>query len=72
MQEPHYVNRRRFLSSTTSGFLAASVVSRRLTADDQNGHLPVPLPQQVAWQDCELGMFFHFDIPVYNPGWDWR
>jgi alpha-L-fucosidase len=20
----------------------------------------------------ELGMFFHFDIPIYKPGWDWR
>jgi hypothetical protein len=20
----------------------------------------------------ELGMFFHFDIPVYRPRWNWR
>ncbi len=34
--------------------------------------LPKPLPQQLAWQNCELGMFFTFDISVFKPGWDWR
>jgi alpha-L-fucosidase len=33
---------------------------------------PVPTPQQLLWQDCELGMFYHFDISVYRPGWDFR
>lgn len=27
---------------------------------------------QQQWHDLELGMFFHFDIPVYKQGWDWR
>lgn len=31
-----------------------------------------PTSGQVAWHDLELGMFFHFDIPVYTPGWQWR
>ena len=31
-----------------------------------------PTATQLEWQDCELGMFYHFDIPVYQPGWDWR
>lgn len=31
-----------------------------------------PTREQSVWQDCELGMFFHFDIPVYQPGWNWR
>ena len=31
-----------------------------------------PTPAQLEWQDCELGMFYHFDIPIYTPGWDWR
>jgi alpha-L-fucosidase len=34
--------------------------------------MTLPTPQQVEWQDCELGMFYHFDIPIYKPGWDWR
>ena len=31
-----------------------------------------PTAAQLEWQDLELGMFYHFDIPVYQPGWDWR
>jgi len=34
--------------------------------------LPQPSPQQARWQDMELGMFFHFDLPIYKPGWNWR
>ena len=66
------MNRRTFLSSTASGLLAASIISRQSFAADNVHDLPTPSPQQVAWQDCELGMFFHFDIPVFKPGWDWR
>ncbi len=32
----------------------------------------MPTPVQQQWQDRELGMFFHFDIPVYKQGWNWR
>ena len=28
--------------------------------------LTKPTPEQLAWQDLELGMFFHFDIPVFT------
>lgn len=31
-----------------------------------------PTPVQAAWQDMEIGMFYHFDIPVYKQGWEWR
>lgn len=31
-----------------------------------------PSPEQLLWQEQELGMFFHFDIPVFKPGWKWR
>jgi len=31
-----------------------------------------PTPAQVEWHDMELGMFFHFDIPIYKQGWNWR
>lgn len=30
-----------------------------------NQKLAVPTPQQMAWQDLELGMFFHFGINTY-------
>ncbi|MCG8556197.1 MAG: alpha-L-fucosidase [Proteobacteria bacterium] len=28
--------------------------------------LPVPTPQQLAWQDLELGLFIHFDMATYT------
>ncbi len=32
--------------------------------------LPHPTPAQLAWQDFELGIVFHFDLPVFAPsGW---
>ena len=34
--------------------------------------LPRPTPEQAAWQDLELGMFIHYDMPVFKPGWDHR
>lgn len=35
-------------------------------------HTVTPSPAQLEWHDMELGMFFHFDIPIYKQGWDWR
>ena len=32
--------------------------------------IPVPKPAQIAWQDYELGIVFHYDLPVFSPsGW---
>ena len=31
-----------------------------------------PTTAQLAWQDMEVGMFFHFDMATYAPGWDFR
>jgi alpha-L-fucosidase len=39
-------------------------------------HMPVPTKQQAAWQDYEIGMFFHYDLNVFMvekwPDWDHR
>jgi len=36
-------------------------------------HLPLPTPAQQRWQDYEVGIVYHFDIPVYHPrGWTWE
>ena len=33
--------------------------------------LPLPTPGQLAWQDYELGLVFHYDLPVFAPqGWN--
>lgn len=31
-----------------------------------------PSPEQAAWQDLELGLFIHYDLPVFKPGWNHR
>ena len=31
-----------------------------------------PTPEQAAWQDLELGVFIHYDMPVFKPGWNHR
>ena len=41
-------------------------------ADPPETKLPRPTPEQAAWQDFELGLFIHYDIPVFKPGWDHR
>lgn len=34
--------------------------------------LPTPSPSQLAWQEMELGMFFHLDMFTFKPGWFFR
>jgi alpha-L-fucosidase len=34
--------------------------------------LPRPTPEQVQWQDYEIGVFFHYDLNVFRPGWNHR
>ncbi len=29
----------------------------------------IPTPEMLRWADDELGLFFHYDIEVFDPGW---
>jgi len=52
------------------GMSLATAVGR---AVQEGRELPKPLPRQLAWQECEVGAIYHFDIPVYLPGgWQWQ
>jgi len=68
------MNRRQFLKSvgaaSTAIFSQGCLTSGGRTSSETP--LPRPSRQQARWQDMELGMFFHFDIPIYKPGWNWR
>jgi alpha-L-fucosidase len=46
----------------------------RAAAPVDDGGLPRPTPEQAAWQDRELGLFYHFDISVFTDGGegDWK
>ena len=63
------MNRRDFLMGSSA--LLAAGVAGGCCAFMGDG-LARPTPEQVAWADQELGMFFHFDIPVFKQGWNWR
>jgi alpha-L-fucosidase len=71
MESITVLDRREFLKTT--GLLAAGhAFAAGLRADETRNSMAVPTPAQIAWHDMELGMFFHFDIPIYKQGWDWR
>jgi alpha-L-fucosidase len=40
----------------------------RATAANNDSGLPRPTAEQAAWQDLELGLFYHFDISVFTDG----
>jgi alpha-L-fucosidase len=63
------IARRDFIASALAG---AAAVPFGPSAFAQARALPVPTKAQREWADMELGMFYHFDIPVYTPGWNWR
>lgn len=63
------MNRRGFLMGSSSLLAAGAVGGCRTFAGDG---LARPTPEQVAWSEEELGMFFHFDIVTYAYGWNFR
>ncbi|MBI4890691.1 MAG: alpha-L-fucosidase [Acidobacteria bacterium] len=46
-------------------FALSALLSTRIQAAPT---VPRPTPAQAAWQDFELGIVFHFDMPVFEPG----
>lgn len=69
------MDRRGFLkmsAAVASGNLISGGYMQSQAAGTDSLAMPRPTAQQARWQDMELGMFFHFDIPIYKPGWNWR
>ncbi len=57
--QPDNITRRRFAASMAA-----------VPALGQNAALPIPSPAQLRWQNFELGLIFHLDLPVFAPeGW---
>lgn len=63
------MTRRNFIGSSSAALVAGSGI---LPAFPSGGARAIPTAAQKAWQDMELGMFFHYDIPVFKPDWNWR
>ncbi len=68
------VHRRKFIKQTVLGAAAITAGLPFSTSAIQNNkiagykyglnHIPVPTGAQQAWQDCEIGIIYHFDISV--------
>ena len=64
------LSRRDFLGAAACALAGPAAFDARASVDAPSAR---PLPQQVRWQDCELGVVFHFDMPVYaEEGWKWE
>ena len=68
------MNRRQFLRGAGAACAVALGPKCFAASGGAAGSTPLPRPsrQQALWQDMDLGMFFHFDLPIYQPGWNWR
>ena len=56
-------SRRRFLGQGAAGAAWLAGSWRTRGADDEAAG-PRPTPAQLRWQQCEVGVIFHFDMPV--------
>ena len=67
------LTRRDFLcdSALASGLLGTAPLAGCFSPREVSSGA-VPTKEQLVWAEQELGMFFHFDIPVFKPGWNWR
>ena len=52
------------------GSPARAATGQRVTTGAEA--LPRPTAEQVRWQDYEIGIFFHYDMNAFKPGWDHR
>lgn len=62
------MNRREFIHRGIAGAVGAGVLSgyggMRSSGAEPGDALPRPSPAQLRWQEAEVGVIFHFDLPV--------
>ncbi len=63
---PFRLDRRAFLQAGGAGLLALGGC-RSLPGEKEAGRagLPLPRPAQLAWQEAEFGVLFHYDLSVF-------
>ncbi len=65
------ITRRNYCGAMAAGAIGTAMRPMRLfgqtmTGAMDGGALPKPTPQQLAWQDLELGLFIHFDMVTFT------
>lgn len=70
--EEAWVNRHPQYTSAPEGDAidVAKAVYRDIT--DQQSDIVIPNEQQRQWADAEIGVLIHFEMPVFNPEYNWR
>jgi hypothetical protein len=59
------LSRRRVLQAAAGAVVLGPAGWRHAArAEDRTRILPTPTPAQLRWQDCEIGVIFHLDMPV--------
>ena len=60
------MNNRRHFIKTGSVLLAGAALRPQLAlaATPAAARFPLPTPAQVAWQDCEIGVMYSFDLAI--------
>ncbi len=62
-------NRRQILTALGAGAASLALHPRATLAEataKKGTAVATPLPRQVAWQDFEVGVIFHFDMPLFG------
>jgi alpha-L-fucosidase len=60
------MSRRAFCGSLAAGAAGAALWPAVCKAGPDGSDLPRPTPQQLAWQDFEVGMFIHFGMATFS------
>lgn len=57
--------RREFLKRASLSLAGTALAGASgVRAAEDHVHLARPTPAQLAWQDCEVGLIYHFDLPI--------
>ncbi len=59
-------------STTTVMAIAVLALAAACSTSPETPPLVRPTPEQAAWQDLEVGLFIHYDLPVFKPEWNHR
>jgi alpha-L-fucosidase len=63
------ITRRRFLAASSAAAVSPAALGPRVVRAASSAYAgPKPTPAQLAWQDFELGIVFHYDLPVFAAG----
>ncbi|MEK0314928.1 alpha-L-fucosidase [Cohnella sp. 56] len=47
-------------------------MNRKEEANAPGPAIPLPTARQLEWADAEIGVIIHYDIQVFEPGYEWR